>query len=544
MCDAKLISRSLKLKTLASKLSKMPKITIDNREVEVPQGATILDAARKLGIDIPTLCHLPDFPANTSCMVCVVKVDGRERLLPSCATVVRDGMHVENDIEEVRQARKSALELLLSDHLGDCIAPCHNTCPAHMNIPLMIRQIAAGQLHDAIVTIKQEIALPAVLGRICPAPCEKACRRRAHDNPVSICLLKRFAADTDLNSDTPYLPQRKTYNNKKVAIVGAGPAGLSAAYYLQQQGCRCTVIDDHDKPGGMLRCGIPNSELPHKVLDAEIAQIEKLGVKFRLNTKITKSSFKRLQKDYDAVLVATGPLDQDQIAEFNIPAGTHGVKVDTQTLRTEIPGVFAAGDCIRKRQLAVRAGAEGKTAAHAIIKSLNGKTTFESPNLYSTHIGKLQNGEMEKFLAEAADIPRLEPKKKSNGGFTPDQAHNESSRCLHCDCRKPDTCKLRQYSQQYHAQTNRYKAPRRTFEQLRQHADIIFEPGKCIACGICIQITARHREDFGLTFIGRGFDVRVKVPLNQNLDQALKKTAAQCVNACPTGALAFKNQPK
>ncbi|MCP4712257.1 MAG: glutamate synthase, partial [Planctomycetes bacterium] len=100
--------------------------------------------------------------------------------------------------------------------------------------------------------------------------------------------------------------------------------------------------------------------------------------------------------------------------------------------------------------------------------------------------------------------------------------------------------KLRQYGQKYHAQTNRYQGSRRPFEQLRQHDDIIFEPGKCITCGICLQITARHREDFGLTFIGRGFDVRTRVPLNQSLKQGLKNTAAQCVNACPTGAITFK----
>ena len=190
----------------------------------------------------------------------------------------------------------------------------------------------------------------------------------------------------------------------------------------------------------------------------------------------------------------------------------------------------------------MRPAAEGKTAALAIIKSLNGKTTLESPNLYSTHIGKLQNGEMEKFLAEADNIPRLEPPKNSSAGFTPNQAVSESTRCLHCDCRKPDSCKLRQYARQYQAQTNRYKAQRRTFEQLRQHADVIFEPGKCISCGICLQITAARREDFGLTFIGRGFDVRIKVPLNHTLAQALKKTAHQCAHACPTGAIAFKNQ--
>ena len=119
----------------------MPTRRIDNREVEVPAGATVLDAARKLGIEIPTLCHLDGRPALTSCMVCVVKVAGRGWLVPACAFRAEDGMEVESQTEPVLRARRAALELLLSDHVGDCEAPCRLACPAGANIPLMIRQI-------------------------------------------------------------------------------------------------------------------------------------------------------------------------------------------------------------------------------------------------------------------------------------------------------------------------------------------------------------------------------------------------------------------
>ena len=157
----------------------MPKLKIDHREVEVPPGATVLDAARALGIDIPTLCFRDGCEAATSCLVCLVKIAEHRRLVPACATAAAEGMEVESETAEVRQFRRSALELLLSDHLGDCLAPCWFTCPAHMDIPQMLRQVAAGQLHEAIATVKRDIALPAVLGRICPAPCEKSCRRSA-----------------------------------------------------------------------------------------------------------------------------------------------------------------------------------------------------------------------------------------------------------------------------------------------------------------------------------------------------------------------------
>ncbi len=102
----------------------MPKLFIDNREVEIDKGATILDAAGKLGIEIPTMCFLKDYKPSTSCMVCVVKIDGLAALVPACGTVVKDGMRVASNSEEVLQARRAALELLLSDHVGDCLGPC------------------------------------------------------------------------------------------------------------------------------------------------------------------------------------------------------------------------------------------------------------------------------------------------------------------------------------------------------------------------------------------------------------------------------------
>ena len=201
-------------------------------------------------------------------MVCVVKVAGVGGLVPACGTVVRDGMQVESESEQVFEARKAALELLLSDHVGDCVGPCQMGCPARMNIPRMIRQIAAGQLQDAIATVKRDIALPAVLGRICPAPCEKVCRRKQHDDAVSICLLKRHVADVDLQSDQPYSPALAPKRDKRVAIIGAGPAGLAAAYYLQQDGFDCTIFDEHEEPGGMLRYAVTERNLPRDVLNA------------------------------------------------------------------------------------------------------------------------------------------------------------------------------------------------------------------------------------------------------------------------------------
>jgi ferredoxin len=517
----------------------MPRLTIDNREVEVSNGATILDAAEKLGIDIPTICFMKGCQPSTSCMVCVVKVDGRAVLLPACGTLAEEGMRVESDCEEVHQARKTALELLLSDHVGDCLGPCHMICPAQMNIPLMIRQIAAGKLRDAIETVKIDIALPAVLGRICPKPCERGCRRAAIDEAVSICLLKRYVADVDLESAKPYSPACKPKQDKQVAIIGAGPAGLAAAYYLQQAGFGCTVFDDHEKTGGMLRYGVPEEELPRDVLDKEIAQIEKFGFTFKGKTRIDDSaSLEKLRKDFDAVFIAFGALDAGDAESMGLKTSAKGIAIDGKTYQTNLPGVFAGGDAVRKRRLAVRAVADGKEAAESISQYLSGREVTGPAKPFNTRIGKIQDGEKEQFAECASDTPRVTVSGKGEG-FTDEQARREAARCLHCDCRKADSCKLRQYARDYGARPNRYKSERRLFVQQAQHPKLIYEPGKCIDCGLCVQIAGEAGEELGLTFIGRGFDVRVAVPFERSIADGLKQSAAECVAACPTGALAF-----
>lgn len=519
----------------------MPTITIDGRPVEVAGGVTILDAATKLGVEIPTMCFLKGHRASTSCMVCVVKVNGSANLVPACGAVVKDGMRVESNCDEVRDARRAALELLLGDHVGDCVGPCEMACPARMNIPLMIRQIASGRLREAIATIKRDIALPAVLGRICPKPCEKVCRRSAFDEAVSICLLKRYAADADLESEEPYLPACKPSTGRRVAVVGAGPAGLAAAYYLRQASFHCTVFDDHEEPGGMLQYGVPQQQLPRDVLRREIALIVKLGVEFRSRTRIgTSLSIHDLRKEFDAVFVAVGELKPGEVESLGLEAGRDGIKVDTGTYATSLEGVFAGGDAVRKRRLTVRAVADGKEAAVSIRQYLSGQPVVGVTKAFNIHIGQLKEGEIEKFVASVSKGPRLAPSRE-DGGYTDSQATEEALRCLGCDCQKAPCCKLRQYSQVYDARPSRYRGQRRPFVQQVEHPAIVYEPGKCIDCGICIEIAAEAGERLGLTFVGRGFDVRVAVPFGCSLTEGLKVSAARCVEACPTGALAFKD---
>lgn len=525
----------------------MPTITIDNQRVEVPEGATVLQAARRLGIDIPALCFREGCQADTSCMVCVVKVEGRSGLVPSCATAAVEGMRVESQSDQVIQARRTALELLLSDHLGDCMAPCHSICPARMDIPRMIRQIAAGRLREAIITVKADIALPAVLGRICPAPCEKGCRRGQKDSPISICLLKRYVADADLLGGEPWLPDRPAATGKAVAIVGAGPTGLAAAYYLLRHGHACTVFDDRPAPGGMLRYGVGDRRLPHGVLDAEIDIIRRLGAEIRSGIRVGRDiAAADLRRDFAAVFIAAGPVDEGQAAALGLTWGPQGPAIDRRTYQAgagggaSVTGTFAACSS-RQQKLAVRAVADGKGAAASIHQYLSGQSIAGPEKPFTVHMGKCQPEELDRFMVGASAAGRVEPAGPAEG-FSPDQAAAEARRCLHCDCRRADDCKLRLYAAACQADPTRYKAGRRTFEHDLAHPRIILEPGKCIDCGLCIQVAARADERLGLAFVGRGFKVRLAVPLAGSLKEALEKSAAECVAACPTGALAFRDE--
>jgi ferredoxin len=521
----------------------MIKLTIDKRVVQVEDGATVLDAADKLGIDIPTMCFLKGINCSTSCMVCVVRINGSDDLMPACGTIAKDGMIVETDCSQVIEARQAALELLLSDHVGDCAGPCTMACPANMDIPLMIRQIRDGQLTDAIKTIKNDIALPAVLGRICPAPCEKICRRKDHDEAVSICHLKRYAADIDLASADPFTPDRAESKSKQVAIVGAGPAGLSAAYYLSRDGYECTIFDEHELMGGTLRYSIPENDLDRKVLDAEIAQIKKLSVTFKGNTKIGKDiSIDELAEDFGAVFIATGKTEDQSQSFPGIEIGPKGIIADHINYRTSKDGIFAGGGAIGRSKMAIRALADGKQAAVSIDQYLASSKVTGPGKLFNSRMARLYDGEVEHFFNEntnKCDREDLSESQLDGDAAAGKVAAHEAARCLHCDCRKAANCKLRDLSSDYSARASRYDAPRREFTQQRSETGIIFEQGKCIDCGICIEIAKQHSEEFGLTFAGRGFDVRVKVPFGRSISEGLKKTAEKCATACPTGAISY-----
>lgn len=312
------------------------KLTINGREITAHKGDTVLKAARENGIDIPTLCHHESVKVFGACGLCVVEAEGIPKLLRACSATVQEGMKINTESHRVVKARRVQLELLMSDHKGDCLGPCVLACPAGTNCQGYIKKIAEGDDKEAVRIIKEKLPLPASIGRVCPHPCESECRRALVEEPMSIAFLKYFAADNDLNSDSPYMPEVSAPTGKTVGIIGGGPAGLTAAYFLSTKGHKVTIYDAMPKMGGMLRYGIPEYRLPKAVLDKEIALIESLGVELRNNVKVGKDiTFEDIRKAHDATLVAIGAWSS----------------MGTRTKGEEMEGVVGGIDFLRRVSL-------------------------------------------------------------------------------------------------------------------------------------------------------------------------------------------------
>jgi len=519
------------------------KITIDNREVEVAEGQTILDGARKLGIDIPTLCFLERCGPLTSCLVCVVKLkfDGRTSVVPSCGMKAQLGMVVESETPEVHDLRRTALELLLSDHVGDCFAPCHRICPLKLNIPEMLRDVKDGSLAGAMTLVRDTLPLASITGRLCNKPCEHGCRRGTWDDSMSIREIERLSADAALQSC--YVPSCQEPSSKSVAVVGGGAAGLAAAWRLTREGHLCTVIDRHGEPGGKLRSKTPAEQLPRSILDAEIQLLRKLGVQFTCNVELgCDVSLPGLVAMHDAVLLAIGDTAKAQAAVLGVVATTTGIKVDPNS--SVSPKVFATGSAVRPVAQVTRAIREGLATAQCVDQFLRGLPLNRPEKFFSSIMGKLDRDEVDTFVRTTCETSVSSAPCGSCGLVGDVDASTEASRCLHCDCRAVGNCSLQRYSDLLGADPGRFRQQRRRFEQHAHPANVLYEPGKCILCGICVEIAKQSAEPLGLTFIGRGFDVRVGAPLHGAFSEGLQKAAAECVEACPTGAISFANPPR
>ena len=283
-------------------------VTVNGRDLHVDDGLTILAALTKEGIDIPALCNDVRLErANGSCGLCVVEVGPEARQVKACITPISEGMTISTHSPVIEAYRKVRLEQLLCDHNADCEPPCQQTCPDHIDVQRYLALVMDANFEAAVRVIKDRNPFPSACGRVCPHPCEANCRRNLIDDSVGINNVKRFVADWDLSRDTPWRPKLAPSTGKRIAIVGAGPSGLSAAYYAAIAGHQVTVFDRQPAPGGMMRYGIPEYRLPKAQLDAEIATITALGVQIVCGKSLgTHLRLEDLQHDFDAVYLAIG----------------------------------------------------------------------------------------------------------------------------------------------------------------------------------------------------------------------------------------------
>ncbi len=298
------------------------RIEVDGRVVDGFEGQTILEVCRDNGIEIPTLCYEPKLPGFGACRMCVVEVEGEEHPPISCARACEPEMKVQTQTEEDRRLRRTNLELIFSDHNAYCLPPCQNKCPSKIDIPGFLKANAEANWRESARIFKRTIPFPSILGRVCPAPCEEHCRRDEVDEAIAIRDSHRYAGDQVLKSmlydgeDPPVPFELQPKSGRRAAVIGSGPAGMAAAYYLLIAGHDVTVFERDPAPGGMLRYGIPQYRLPKvEVLEAEYESVTRLGAKIVCNAGLgTEFGLDDLQNQgFDAVIVAIGCYDTNKL---------------------------------------------------------------------------------------------------------------------------------------------------------------------------------------------------------------------------------------
>ena len=392
------------------------KLIINQQPLECEGDLSLMEACGRLGIDIPALCYREGLDHFTSCMMCVVKDKKTGRTLPSCSARALDGMEIETHSDDIRAFRKSTLELLLSEHLGDCEAPCQRLCGVHNEVPQIIRDIMAGQMETAVAHLRSDMALPSVLERFCNAPCEKGCRRGLVDESVSIRALMRHAADWDLKNEQPYVPPRAPSSGKSVAIIGAGMTGLSTAYYLALLGHASVVFEREPRVLNRLRVEHGPDLLPDWVVEGELRSLHRLGVQIRTGVRIgsdlslnqpqapshplpigwgegrgegllscagssspakqglaSSPSLKDLRAQFAAVVVACGTVPVEELEALGVPGSAKGVTADARTFMTKLEGVFSAGNAVKRDLPILKSVQQAKAMAACVSQALNGK---------------------------------------------------------------------------------------------------------------------------------------------------------------------------
>lgn len=502
---------------------------LNGMKMTAPADRTILAAARQAGIDIPVLCTFGGVEPAPSCMVCVVEDTASGRLWPACGTKLQEGMSIVTNSERVQQARRTALEWLLAEHEGECQAPCQRTCPLQPDLPDLLRRAGNGDEAGAWQLAREQLILPRVLAGICGAPCEGACRRKKVDAPVRIRDLISRLANHATAGDADKFPV-PGFGAPRVAVAGAGPAGLAAAYELLRRGYRCLLLDDHPLPGGALRYGsIDSGKLSKAGLEADLAFLASPGLEWRGDTTLGRDiSLAELQRDCAAVVLATGPkaLPADNLENTRLPER-----------------VVIANGGLRTRHVCVRSLAAGRRAARRVAEL----TGFSPEQAEASTFNFSRPLPVEELVRRQA-VSRPAPVGSSfgeDGHGAPEflSVRAESRRCLECGCAKHAGCRLRQLAERSGINPrSAAQVPPPGRLPVAGHPRLVFTPGLCIRCGLCVRISRSAGEPVGLAMLGRGWDLQVGVPFGGSLSEALTRSARTCAEACPSGALVWREE--
>ena len=278
----------------------------------------LVEVGRHLNIELLTTTELLDLEGHPGNFTATVRQQPRFVDLAKCTSCGECAkvcpISLPNEYDEGLSERKAIYKQYPQAIPGAfgiskrSTAPCKATCPAHVSIQGYIALINEGKYREALELFKEDHPFPGICGRVCHHPCEKICTRNDVDQPLAIRELHRFLADWELSQDAPYIPQVADAREEKVAIVGSGPAGLTAAYALARQGYSVTIFEKLPVAGGMMAVGIPEYRLPRNILQSEIKMIEQMGVSIRTGVTfgkdITLDSLKA--QGFSALFMAVG----------------------------------------------------------------------------------------------------------------------------------------------------------------------------------------------------------------------------------------------